>query len=117
MAAVYPNGTGETMIEIHVWPLEGTRTKERSCVWHAEAGICGKTYVATSRAGVTHEMARTLVNAGIPDAKMHVYTQGLRGYMIVPSIERWAEWTYVGGERVRYDKAQASLERLRQRSP
>lgn len=100
-------------IVVHQRPLPETRTPTLACKWQAEVCVGGKTYVEVSRAGASHEIARTLVNAGVPDAEMHVCEAGRGGYLMVPSFHAWAEWTYSGDQRIRWDKAQASLERLK----
>lgn len=100
-------------IIVHQHPLPETRTPTLSCKWQAEVCVGGKTYVEVSRAGASHEIARALVNAGVPDAEMRIHEGDRPGFLRVPSFHAWAEWTYSGDHRIRWDKAQASLERLK----
>lgn len=101
------------MIEVYQRPLPDTRTPTLACKWQATCGVGGKTYVEVSRAGATHELARTLVNAGTPHGAMVIRTEGRAGTMTVPSIHEWARWMYSGDRRVLYEAVQTSLERLR----
>lgn len=103
------------MIEVYQRPLPDTRTPTLACKWQATCSVMGKTYVEASRAGCTHELARTLVNAGTPHGAMAIHTEGRAGTMTVSSIHEWARWTYSGDKRVLYEVAQANLERLHAR--
>jgi hypothetical protein len=71
---------------VHQRPDEPTRTPNKSCRWVAEAVVDGRTFTARSRYGVSNELARVLVAAGIADAPMRVHSAGLRGYAAYRSI-------------------------------
>jgi hypothetical protein len=58
-------------------PLPETRTPENSCEW-ASAEVGGIAYLARSRRGAAHALARTLVAAGIPDQLVSVEAAGVR---------------------------------------
>jgi hypothetical protein len=85
------------MITIHQHSLENSRTAENSCTWLAETEIDGQHFEARSRRGAPHELARTLVAAGIPDQPVRVEHVGLRGHMAYPSLHRMADVTYTEG--------------------
>ena len=90
----------------------GTRTKERPSAWRATCSYGGKTWKAESRAGATHELARVLKTADLPDAEFEVHENGRPGFLLVPSFYGWAEWAYSGEQRIRYAALQAKLEAL-----
>jgi hypothetical protein len=85
------------MINIHQRPLPETRTPENSCTWVASAEIDGIVYLARSRRGAAHELARALAAAGLPDQSVRVEHDGLAGYMSYRSLHRMAGGTYVEG--------------------
>src|SRR5215471_11509191 len=80
-------------IIVHQRPIEATRTANKSCKWHAEAIVNGRTYTATSRMAPANDIARQLVADGVPDAPMHVYTAGLKGCMVWRSFHKTAGLT------------------------
>jgi hypothetical protein len=85
--------------------IEETRTGG-GCRWLAEARVEGVLYVAQSRHGAAHELARRLVEAGIEDAPLRLHTDGLAGHAAWRSFHAMAGFTYVEGvgtlRRVRY---------------
>jgi hypothetical protein len=62
--------------------------------WFAEAFINGKSYTATSRKSPGCDIARQLVQAGVPDAELRIYTKGLKGYLYWRSFYQAALYTY-----------------------
>jgi hypothetical protein len=92
-------------IRQHVVP--GSRTSENSSKWEAVAEIDGVTYRATSRRGAPQELARSLVEAGIADQPVEVFTPPLRGHIGYRSLHAMARTTFTEGkttslQRVRY---------------
>jgi hypothetical protein len=81
-------------ITVHQRPLENTRSSGKSCKWVAEAIVNGRTYTATSRMAPANDIARQLVTDGVPDAPMHVYTEGLKGCLVWRSFYKAAGFTY-----------------------
>jgi hypothetical protein len=61
--------------------------------WVAEAIVNGRTYTATSRMAPANDIARQLVADNVPDAPMHVYTEGLKGCLVWRSFHKAAERT------------------------
>lgn len=92
------------MLTARQWPDEATCTPERGCRWIAETVVAGVTYTAQSRSGATHELARILVAAGIPDAPIRVETCGIAGHLTHPSFHEAAKWSISdSGERRRWE--------------
>jgi hypothetical protein len=89
-----------TMIRVHQWPLEDTRTPSKSCFYQAVCEIDGVSYSARSRYGASNELARVLVAAGIPDRPMVVVQKGLKGDLTYPSFHEAAKWTYQETETI-----------------
>ena len=85
------------MIEVTLTAEQSTRTPENSCYYRAQAIVDGQTYLARSRRGATNELARLLVDAGIPDAPMQVRQEGFAGHLTVPSFHMAATFTYTEG--------------------
>jgi hypothetical protein len=81
-------------IVVHQRPDEPARTPEKSCVYVAECAEGGVPYSARSRHGASHELARVLMAAGIPDDAMTVTSAGLKGEATWPSFHAMARWTY-----------------------
>jgi hypothetical protein len=77
----------------HQFLLLETRSSGKSCKWVAEAIVNGKTYTATSRMAPANDLARKLLADGLPDAPMHVYTEGLKGCLVWRSFHKAAERT------------------------
>jgi hypothetical protein len=75
-------------------PLDHTRSSGKPCKWEAEAIVNGRTYTATSRMAPANDITRQLVADGVPDAPMHVYTEGLKGNLVWRSFYRAAGFTY-----------------------
>jgi hypothetical protein len=88
------------------WPDESTRTPNSPCSWIAETSIDGRTCTARSRHGAANELARQLVDAGIPDRPMTIHYRGRPGTMTYRSFHGAAVWTFSEGNqplrRVRY---------------
>jgi hypothetical protein len=82
-------------IAVFCRPLEETRTAQNSCYWLAECEIDGQRFAARSRRDAPKELARALVEAGIPDLAMVVSYAGLRGVMRYRSVHAFADWTTV----------------------
>ena len=80
-------------VVVHQRPLQETRSSGRSCKWVAEAFVNGRTYTAASRMAPANDIARQLVADGVPDAPMHVYTEGLKGCLVWRSFHKAAERT------------------------
>jgi hypothetical protein len=105
-------------IIVYQRPEEGSRTPSKPCAWIEETTINGRNFTARSRYGATNELARQLVAAGVPDGSMSVYTASLRGFAIIRSFYRAAQWTYeetatVPLHRVPYARVEAARERAR----
>jgi hypothetical protein len=58
------------MILITTYPDEASKTQDNVCHWVAETEIDGIFYQCKSRHGATNELARILINAGIPDTSI-----------------------------------------------
>ena len=80
-------------VTMHQHPLRETSSSGNSCKWVAEAIVNGNTYTATSRMAPANDIARQLVADGVPDAPMHVYTDGLKGCLVWKSFYRAAGYT------------------------
>jgi len=80
-------------IIVHQRPIEATRAANKSCKWHAEAIVNGRTYTATSRMAPANDIARQLVADGVPDAPMHIYTARLKGALVWRSFHKAAGFT------------------------
>jgi hypothetical protein len=98
------------MIVVHQHAAEETRTGS-GCRWLAEARVDGMLYIAQSRHGAAHALARRLVEAGIEDAPLRLFTDGLAGHATFRSFHEMAGFTYAESEarplrRVRYVAAQ-----------
>jgi hypothetical protein len=96
------------MIIAHQHAAEETRTGS-GCKWLAEARVDGVLYLAQSRHGAAHALARRLVEAGIGDAPLRLFTDGLAGYSTWRSFHEMAGYTYAEGDRqplrrVRYQR-------------
>src|SRR5215831_13817320 len=105
-------------IVVHQRADETSRTPNKACYWIATAMIDGAELLARSRYGAVNELARQLVDAGVPDAPMFVYTPGLKGFATIPSFHRAAESTYeesasVPLHRIPYARVAAARERAR----
>jgi hypothetical protein len=81
-------------IRVYQHAEETTRSANNSCSWIAETIINGIVYSTRSRHGAAHELARVLVDAGIPDAVMRVTTAGLRGETVYRSFHAMAVYTF-----------------------
>jgi hypothetical protein len=88
-----PTLTATSAIIVHQRPDEPTRTPNKSCRWVAEAVVDGRTFAARSRYGISNELARVLVAAGIADAPMRVHSAGLCGYAAYRSFHESAKRT------------------------
>ena len=75
-------------IVVHQRPLEQTRSSGKACKWVAVAIANGRTYTATSRMATANDIARQLMTDGVPDAPMHVYSEGLKGCLGVAIVLR-----------------------------
>jgi hypothetical protein len=64
----------EPLPPIRVWmtPAEGGMGK-RGTLWTAECTVDGHAFTAQSRSGAARELARVLVDAGVPDRPMFVH--------------------------------------------
>jgi hypothetical protein len=83
------------MILISAFPLEGTRSADRSCKWRAECVVCGVNYAAESRSGAPNELARKLIAAGVdPGLQVEICYRGAAGHMSYPSLAGAAKWTF-----------------------
>ena len=103
-------------IIVYQRPEEGSRTPSKPCAWIAETTIDGCNFTARSRYGATNQLARQLIAAGIPGGSMIVYAASLRGFAMIPSFYRAAQWTYeetatVPLHRVPYARVEAARER------
>ena len=65
------------MILVHCRPLPETRTRNSSAAWLAECEVDGRRFEAKSRHGAPNELARRLVEAGVPDAPIEIHYDGL----------------------------------------
>ena len=82
------------MIKMRQWPLEGTRTSGKSCIFEAECEVDGQRYSARSRHGAPNELARVLVSAGVADQPVEVRQVGVKGYISYCALHELARWTY-----------------------
>ena len=98
------------MIRMLEWPLENTRTPERSCFYAAECEVDGQHYSARSRRGAANELARVLVCGGVPDQPVEIRQVGLKGRISYRSLHELARWTYE-------ESATVSLRRVRWKPP
>jgi hypothetical protein len=80
-------------VTVHQRSSEETLSSGKSCKWVAEAIVNGRTYTATSRMAPANDIARQLVADNVPDAPMHVYTEGLKGCLVWRSFHKAAERT------------------------
>jgi hypothetical protein len=105
-----------SVIVIHQRIDPDSRTANRGSAWVAETIVDGVTYLARSRNGAPHEIARQLIAAGIEDQSARVYTAGIKGFMSYKSIakmatrtivesaarsvhsEKWSEFVPIGGK-------------------
>jgi hypothetical protein len=92
------------------WPLERTRTPEKSCVFEAECEIDGRRYSARSRHGAPNELARLLVSVGIADQPVEVSHAGIRGCITYRSLHDLGRWAY-------QESAAVPLRRVRWKPP
>jgi hypothetical protein len=81
------------VIRMLQWPLESTRTPERSCFYEAECEVDGRRYSARSRHGAPNELARVLVSTGVPDQPVEVRQVGIKGCLSCHSLHEMALWT------------------------
>jgi hypothetical protein len=88
------------LIKIRQWPLEGTRTPEKSAVFEAECEVDGRRYSARSRRGAPNELARLLVSAGIVDQPVEVRHAGINGLIRYLSLHELAAWTFQESAKV-----------------
>ena len=105
-------------INVYQRPLETRRSSGKSCKWVGEAIVNGKTYTATSRMAPANDIARQLVADGVPDAPMHVYTEGLKGCLVWRSFCRAAGYTFKENaqtpvKRVRWEPTKDAAQRYR----
>jgi hypothetical protein len=92
------------------WPLESTRTPEKSCFYEAECNVDGWRYSARSRHGAPNELARVLVSAGVADQPVEVRQVGIKGYISYRSLHEMARWIY-------QESAKVPLRRVRWKPP
>jgi hypothetical protein len=92
------------------WPLEATRTPEKSCIFEAECEVDGRRYSAKSRHGAPNELARLLVSVGIADQPVEVSHAGIKGYITYRSLHDMARWTF-------QESAKVPLRRVRWKPP
>jgi hypothetical protein len=100
-------------IEITLRADEASRTPDRGCRWTARAVLPdGRTFEAQARAGATHELARTLLAAGIADDLLEVRQAAppLPGHLTYRGFHALAEYTLV-------ESAASPLHRARWRDP
>jgi hypothetical protein len=83
------------VILVHCRPLPETRTRNSSAAWLAECEVDGRRFEAKSRHGAPNELARRLVEAGVPDAPIEIHYDGLAGSMRYRSFHETARWTFV----------------------
>jgi hypothetical protein len=76
--------------------------------WVAECEAAGVPYTARSRNSAPHELARVLVEAGIPDAPMVVTAKGFRGEIRYRSFHKMAEPHPPPNTRWRIDRGAGS---------
>lgn len=81
------------MIEITLTPQPGSGR----CVYRATCEIAGQHYQVSKRSGASHDLARRLVDAGIPDQPVQVRQVGLAGHLAWRSLHRMALFDYVEG--------------------
>jgi hypothetical protein len=98
------------LIKMRQWPLEGTRTPEKSCVFEAECEVDCRRYSARSRHGAPNELARLLVSVGVADQPVEVSHAGIRGCITYRSLHDLARWTY-------QESAAVPLRRVRWKPP
>lgn len=103
-------------IVVGLHPEEDTRTPSKFCLYTATCEIDGITYTARSRNGASYELARVLIEAGVPDQPMYVRQQGLNGEIVFPSIYEAANWTIretaTGMYRARWEDPAAKRARI-----
>jgi len=93
------------VIEITLTPQPGSGR----CVYRATCTVDGQDYQASKRSGASHELARRLVAAGIPDQPVRVRQVGLAGHLAWRSLHRMALFDIEEGN--------APLHRVRWRPP
>jgi|SRR6516165_7825516 len=102
-----------TPIMVICWVDKSTRTPNSPCVWIAETSVDGQTYTARSRHGAANELARQLVDTGIPDRPMVIHYRGRPGTMTYRSFHAAATWTHSEGNqplrRVKYKERPEGL--------
>jgi hypothetical protein len=89
------------MIEMHQTIVPNSRPPEKGSKWIATCTIGGQEYSAISRSGASHELARVLVAAGIPDQEVKVTSDAmsgktirrLPGHLRYRSLHHMALWT------------------------
>lgn len=74
------------------------RHTDRGGLWKAECTVDGQHFEATSRSSAPHELARTMLWAGIPDEPMTILTKGLQGQATCASFWAMAKYTYTEGD-------------------
>jgi len=84
------------VIEISQRPLEKLG-RAGGCAYLATATVDGVQWQAQSRSGAANELARLLVENGIPDQPVRVAQVGLRGWLEHRSLHRMAQRTYSEG--------------------
>ncbi|MGA8757659.1 MAG: hypothetical protein WB611_15250 [Stellaceae bacterium] len=94
------------MIKMRQWPLENTRTPEKSCIFEAACELDGQPYTARSRHGAANELARMLVAAGVADQPVEVCHAGIKGWITYCSLHELARWSY-------QESAKVTLRRVR----
>lgn len=72
----------------------------RGGLWKAETRVRGQHFEATSRSSAPHELARTMLMAGVPDEAMTIETEGLKGVATCASFHAMAKYTYTEGDRL-----------------
>jgi hypothetical protein len=86
------------MIEMRTWPLEETRSPDRPCFWVTETTLVdGRVLQSRSRHGAPNELARTLVDAGLPDDEVQTYNQHGVKALHYRSLHEMAKRTYREG--------------------
>lgn len=63
-------------MKVYVSPVEGTRSPERDILWQATAETPKGRLQVTGRAGLMNKVARALVDLGITEGPMRMFTEG-----------------------------------------
>jgi hypothetical protein len=78
-------------------PDERSRTPDKGAIWTAECVVDGRRFIAQSRNGASCELARILVDAGIPDRP--IICREPNGIFIWKSFYAAARRTYKEGAK------------------